>query len=174
MQESPQDFEKLRQLLALKRRESPPPGYFRDFSGRVLNQIERDGASPGGDWFKWLASLFQTRPAISWSFCMASCLVIFAASSTLFESDPGNPATATPSVHAVATLSDQASAAPASGAFLVTNLEARQFALEMAPPPYAATASNSLFSQPFYLRLDNRPEFRGEQIPAKYESFVKP
>jgi hypothetical protein len=173
MQDHPQDFEKLRQLLALKRHEIPPPGYFRDFSSRLLTRLEEDRSHSEDGWLTRLTALFQTRPAISWSFGMASCLVVVAAT-TLFETDPPSPAGGTPAMQAIANLTDQPSSAPAAGAFLVTNLEPRQFALEMAPPPSQAAPSNSLFSFPFYLRQDLRPEFRGEQIPASYETFSRP
>jgi len=173
MQEQPQDFEKLRQLLALKRHEIPPPGYFRDFSSRVLNQLERERTRAKDGWLARLTALFQTRPAISWSFCMATCLVVVA-TTTLFESDPASPAAGAPSMNTIAKMNEQSTPAPAAGAFLVTNLEPRQFALEMTPPPAHPGFTNSLFTYPFYQRADLRPEFRGEQIPAKYETFSKP
>ncbi len=173
MQDQPQDFEKLRQLLSLKRHEIPPPGYFREFSGRVISRLEDDRAHAKEGWLTRLTTLFQTRPAISWSFGMATCLVLVAAT-TFFESDPSGPGVGTPAMHAIANLTDRSSSAPAAGAFLVTNLEPRQFALEMTPPPFQTAPSNSLFSFPFYMRQDLRPEFRGEQIPASYEASRRP
>ncbi len=170
MQEQTQDLEKLRQLLALKRHENPPAGYFQDFSSRVLNQIQRESTRPREGWLTRLATLFQTRPAISWSFCMATCLVAVAAT-TLFESDPVSPAGGVPSIHAIATMNDAAVPAPAAGAFPVTNLEPRQFALEMAPPRVSDSPSNSLFSTPFYLRVDGDTDFRGHHtLPASFQS----
>jgi len=50
-----QDFEALRRLLALKRYEQPPPGYFVYFSRRVVARIE---AGARGDDPSWLHSLF--------------------------------------------------------------------------------------------------------------------
>lgn len=173
MQDQPQDFEKLRQLLTLKRHEIPPPGYFREFSGRVLSRLEDDRTHAKDGWLTRLTTLFQARPAISWSFGMAVCLVVVAATS-LHDSDSASPAAGTPAMHAIANLTDRSSSAPAVGAFLVTNLEPRQFALEMAPPPSQTAPSNSLFSFPFYMRQDLRPEFRGEQIPASYEASSRP
>jgi hypothetical protein len=150
MQDSPQEFEKLRQLLALKRQENPPPGYFRDFSSRVVNQLERDKVRASEGWFQRLTALFQARPAISWSFCMATGLVLVAAT-TLFEGNPGGPAAAMPSVEPTfASMPDQSVPASAAGVVFETNFQSAGFALEMAPARTNLGPSDSLFSSPLY------------------------
>ena len=54
--------QRLRQLLRLKRHESPPSGYFRDFSGGVIDRIraleaERSVPVWRRGWFRWAASV---------------------------------------------------------------------------------------------------------------------
>jgi hypothetical protein len=154
MQDQFQEFEKLRQLLALKRHENPPPGYFREFSSRVLNQIERENVQTSQSWFQRLTALFQTRPAISWSFCMATGLVLVAAT-TLFEGNPGGQTDGFPSVEPTfAAMPGQVTPASTAGVIFVTNLQPAGFALEMSPPATNPAPTDSLFGAPFYLRVE--------------------
>ena len=74
MKQDENEFEALRQLLALKRHEVPPPGYFESFSTRVTRQIramnENDEAA-AVDHFRttapWLFRLLEfsyARPSV--------------------------------------------------------------------------------------------------------------
>jgi hypothetical protein len=75
-----EDFEKLRNLMKLKRHEQPPPGYFNGFSTRVLNRLEREGR-PGvwdrlGDMFLWLRAglgLWEKNPVGAGVFGVGFC-----------------------------------------------------------------------------------------------------
>jgi len=63
-----EDFEALRRLLAIKRHEQPPPGYFNNFSSKVLARIEaaeghgRFGRLP---WYQRLWAALDTKPALA-------------------------------------------------------------------------------------------------------------
>jgi hypothetical protein len=63
MSENEQDFDALRRLLALKRHEVPPPGYFEDFSGNVIARIRAGEAAAKLPWILRFLQLFESRPA---------------------------------------------------------------------------------------------------------------
>jgi hypothetical protein len=84
MNNSTEDFEKLRKLLTLKRHESPPPGYFNGFSTRVLNRIEREQErrfrSPSGSLFPWFRAflrMFEQNPIASGILGVGACGLVF-------------------------------------------------------------------------------------------------
>ncbi|HAV63517.1 MAG TPA: hypothetical protein DCY13_14260 [Verrucomicrobiales bacterium] len=152
MKENPQEFESLRRLLVLKRHEVPPPGYFESFSAGVVGRIEAEDVRESGGLLRQVLALFRARPAISWSFCVASVLVLFA-SSTLFDPSPAG-------VQLPALDGNFAASAPEptsrlSAASLVFSTNYQTAALDADP----ATATNlplrdSLFSTPFYQRVE--------------------
>lgn len=155
MKDQSQDFEQLRRLLALKRHEVPPPGYFADFSSRVIDRIECEGAPSNDGLLAGLFSLFKVRPAISASFCLASVLVLLAAT-TLFEKSPAGNSAKMPTIQSrFARSPEPAVLAPASATVFVTNLEPSNFALDMAPPVKPLPPrTNTLFGSPDYLRVE--------------------
>ena len=81
MNENENNFEALRRLLALKRHEIPPPGYFNNFSGNVISRI-RAGETASESFFaegSWLVKFFQifeAKPAFAGAFASALCLVL--------------------------------------------------------------------------------------------------
>lgn len=82
MNENGNNFESLRRLLALKRHETPPPGFFENFSGEVMVRIrvgEARAAEQGGFSLAWLSRLvaaFEAKPAWSGAFASALCLLL--------------------------------------------------------------------------------------------------
>ncbi len=86
MNENENNFEPLRRLLAFKNRETPPPGYFDNFSTQVVNRI-RVGRSHGrtkareeffseAPWLLKFIQIFESRPAFAGAFAAALCLVL--------------------------------------------------------------------------------------------------
>jgi hypothetical protein len=78
----PDDFEQLRRLLALKRHEQPPPGYFYGFSRQVIVRIKAgelgDGEevsswSFGGGLFQRMWATLDARPILAGAFGVAVC-----------------------------------------------------------------------------------------------------
>ena len=76
------DFEQLRRLLALKKFEQPPPGYFQYFSREVIARIRTGESCPVGSWelllsrFPWLQRLrsaLELRPAVAGTFGAMVC-----------------------------------------------------------------------------------------------------
>jgi hypothetical protein len=81
-----ENFQQLRRLLALKRHETPPPGYFDRFSAQVSARIRAgEGAVETGwlapfGWFQRLWGVFETRPVLAGAFGAAvSALVVWGA-----------------------------------------------------------------------------------------------
>ena len=79
------NFDPLLQLLKLKRQETPPPGYFNNFSSQIIAQIRSDAnaeartaAEPvsGASWFSNFLQLFEFKPAFAGAFASALCLVL--------------------------------------------------------------------------------------------------
>jgi hypothetical protein len=76
-----ENFESLRRLLALKRHEQPPPGYFDKFSSRVLARIEAGEAgagyaTAGAGWWQRLRMAFEAKPIFAGAFGAGICAVL--------------------------------------------------------------------------------------------------
>jgi hypothetical protein len=86
MNENENNFESLRRLLALKRHETPPPGYFENFSSEVTARIRAGDAGRTASvskqltdelpWFFRLLSTFEAKPAFAGAFAFALCLFL--------------------------------------------------------------------------------------------------
>ena len=84
MSASPDNFESLEKLLRLKRHEQPPPRYFNEFSGHVIDRIGRGEAKRS--WWERLG--FDLRPALAASAGMVACgLMVYGVATT--EGDAG-------------------------------------------------------------------------------------
>jgi hypothetical protein len=70
MNSDPSDFEALRKLMALKRHEQPPPGYFSRLPDKIILRLER-GEGQLGFWEKLLSALIF-RPALAYGCALAA------------------------------------------------------------------------------------------------------
>jgi hypothetical protein len=72
------EFESLRRLLAWKRHEQPPPGYFNDFPHRIVSRIEwEQDSQPKVDWRAWLGG-FDPRPILVGAYTVGVCGLLLA------------------------------------------------------------------------------------------------
>lgn len=87
MENQGDNFDQLRRLLALKKHELPPPGYFNRFPGEVISQIRMERyARPDAlqkldaeaPWLMRLWRTLETRPVFAGGFGAAICSLILA------------------------------------------------------------------------------------------------
>ncbi len=88
MSQDTESFEQLRRLLALKRHEQPPPGYFNDFSRQVIVRIKAgERGEPANvlerlfleaPWLQRLLNAFETRPILAGACGVAVCGLMIA------------------------------------------------------------------------------------------------
>ncbi|HLX69574.1 MAG TPA: hypothetical protein VKV04_08100 [Verrucomicrobiae bacterium] len=91
-----ENFDSLRRLLALKRHEVPPPGYFNRFSRDVMARIK---VGDGGDaigaelpWFQRVFGMFELKPMFAGAFGMTVCALLI---SGVVSSESGSSPVAT-------------------------------------------------------------------------------
>ena len=77
MNQDSENFDSLRQLLALKRHEIPPPGYFdrlpRDIMARIKAGDNGDELGAEPSWFQRLLNVFDVKPVFAGAFGTAVC-----------------------------------------------------------------------------------------------------
>lgn len=74
-----ENFEKLTRLLALKRHEVPPPGYFNNFSRDVIGRIRAENAAAVASSPSWLQRLWtalEVKPAFAGAFGLGVCALL--------------------------------------------------------------------------------------------------
>jgi hypothetical protein len=65
MNPPPEEFDRLIKLLALKRHEPPPPGYFNHFSDKIIARIEAEGLSVQITWWQRLFPDLDAKPVLA-------------------------------------------------------------------------------------------------------------
>jgi hypothetical protein len=83
MNQDTENFEQLRRLLALKRHEQPPPGYFNDFSRQVILRIKAGERGEEGaflerllweaPWLQRIWAALEAKPVMAGVFGVAVC-----------------------------------------------------------------------------------------------------
>ena len=78
-----QNFDDLRRLLALKRQEQPPPGYFHRFSGEVIARIRAGEQAPDRSigrfdlpWLRKFWAALETKPALAGAVGASICAMM--------------------------------------------------------------------------------------------------
>ena len=89
MNQDAENFESLRRLLALKRHEQPPPGYFGNFSSQVITRIKHGDSGERvsvleqllweSSWLQRLWASFEAKPVLAGVFGLAVCGLLITA-----------------------------------------------------------------------------------------------
>ncbi|MGH7940188.1 MAG: hypothetical protein ACREFR_03850 [Limisphaerales bacterium] len=66
----------MRRLLALKRHEVPPPGYFENFSSKVIGRIRAAQAAREVPWILRFIQAFEAKPIYPVGVASALCLLL--------------------------------------------------------------------------------------------------
>ena len=113
MNQDIENFDQLRRLLALKRHEQPPPGYFNGFSRQVIVRIkagergEQDNLMERlfevAPWLQRMWAAFEARPAVAGALGLAMC-GLFGAGVLVYSDKPdATPMALVPAMETAAT-----------------------------------------------------------------------
>ena len=145
MNENDNNFEMLRRLLALKRHEIPPPGYFNRFSGEVIARIRASEAGePASPWPFRLLQIFEFKPAFAGVFASALCLLLVFG--IVFAERPDS--TSQPLLQPVAQSDGGASQLAALSAAALPETTIQTGMIASTNPVLSLEPVESLFSQP--------------------------
>jgi hypothetical protein len=89
-----ENFDDLRKLLEFKRQEQPPPGYFTNFSSKVIARIEAQEAAAQLTWWRRLFRGTDARPVLvcAYSLTVAGLVGLLVIGFDLASSDDANTA----------------------------------------------------------------------------------
>lgn len=93
MNSEQENFEALRKLLALKKYENPPPGYFANLPRQIWTKIERE---PAASFWSQLFANWRLHPAVAYSFGLLACGVLFFGIVATLKTEPTQSAQSIP------------------------------------------------------------------------------
>jgi len=88
MDPAPENFEKLQKLLALKRHEQPPPGFFARFPSQVRARIEGPHREQPTSWWHRLAESLDARPMLAGAYGLAVGGILLLGVNLLVKPEP--------------------------------------------------------------------------------------
>jgi len=88
-----ENFDQVRRLLALKRYEVAPPGFFENFSSKVVARIAAAEALPASGWWHKLGFDFNFKPALVCALGVVVCGLLSAGVLTSVVGTPNQPVT---------------------------------------------------------------------------------
>ena len=94
MNPQPENFERLQKLLALKRHEQPPLGYFEKLSNQIADQIAHEKELELLPWWRRLVLSFEFKPAFVCALGVVLCGLFSAGVITALQVDPTKSAVA--------------------------------------------------------------------------------
>lgn len=154
MNENENNFESLRRLLAQKRHETPPPGYFNSFSGQIIARIRAGEArttetshSSEVSWLVKFLQAFELKPAFAGAFASALSLLLVFGIIYAERPDSGPQPilqTADQSIGSFAAMSPNALTQPAIAADMTTSNNAAT----SLQPVASLFGSQNVFAQP--------------------------
>lgn len=75
MNENPENFEAIRKLLALKKHEQPPPGYFDRLPTQIWSRIEA-GETAQPSFLERMLPFFRLKPSVAYACGLVTCGVL--------------------------------------------------------------------------------------------------
>ncbi len=146
MNESENNFESLRRLLALKRHEIPPPGYFNSFSGQVVSRIRAGETAEtreiaGLSWLLKVLQVFEAKPAFAGAFACSLCLLLLLG--ILYAEGPDG----TPKATFLAALTQPAVSLADATSPVLSSAPAQQGLMVSTNPVFSLEPDASLFGQ---------------------------
>jgi len=151
MNENQPNFESLRHLLALKRHEVPPPGYFNNFSRQVIMRIRAGEAEASASlserlfakmpWLLKSLQALETKPVYAGGFASAICLLLLFGAVIAQRPESSSQAflqPATPEATSFASATPTALTPPVNQMLIADN---------STNPVFNLQASSTLFSQ---------------------------